>query len=144
MLHMAIKLIITVIIMQMLVTLLIQGTVFQILTCLLQFSNLYFFFFRFGRIRSIVTTKDLQAGQELFCKYAGTVDSTTFVRQIFKDFSNFMDLDDDGSRLTYLNEMRNDYQSMMSSLNHDPDKVYRKPDLVQRGISRLVIILQKD
>ena len=41
-----------------------------------------------------------------------------------------MDLDDDGSRLTYLNEMRGDYQSMMASLNHDPDKVYRKPDLV--------------
>ena len=40
-----------------------------------------------------------------------------------------MDLQDDGSRLSYLNNMRSDYQLMLESLNHDPDKVYRKPDL---------------
>ena len=91
--------------------------------------QILFIILRFGRIRSIVTTKNLQAGQELFCKYSGTVDSSTFVRQIFKDFSGFMDLQDDGSRLSYLNNMRSDYQLMLESLNHDPDKVYRKPDL---------------
>ena len=40
-----------------------------------------------------------------------------------------MDLQDDGSRLNHLNDMRSDYKLMLESLNHDPDKVYRKPDL---------------
>ena len=49
-----------------------------------------------------------------------------------------MDLQDDGSRLSYLNNMRSDYQLMLESLNHDPDKVYRKPDLTpQRNITKL-------
>jgi len=90
---------------------------------------LFYFIFRFGKIRSIVTTQDLQAGQEIFCQYAGTVDSSTFVRQIFKDFSNFMDLEDDSSRLNYLSDMKEDYSSMLASLNHEPDKIYRKPSV---------------
>ena len=89
----------------------------------------YHYCFRFGRIRSIVTTQDLKAGQEIFCQYAGTVDSSTFVRQIFKDFSNFMDLEDDSSRLNYLSDMKEDYSSMLASLNHEPDKIYRKPSV---------------
>ena len=75
------------------------------------------------------TTQDLKAGQEIFCQYAGTADSSTFVRQIFKDFSNFMDLEDDSSRLNYLSDMKEDYSSMLASLNHEPDKIYRKPSV---------------
>ena len=72
----------------------------------------------------------VQAGQEIFCQYAGTVDRSTFVRQIFKDFSQFMDLEDDSSRLNYLSDMKEDYSSMLASLNHEPDKIYRKPSSV--------------
>ena len=82
---------------------------------------------RFGRIRSIVTTKDLKAGEEIFCQYANTVDSMTFVRQVFKDFSDFMDLSEDNRKLDFLETMQNDYTLMLQSMKHDPDKHYRKP-----------------
>ena len=38
-----------------------------------------------------------------------------------------MDLEDDSSRLNYLSDMKEDYSSMLASLNHEPDKIYRKP-----------------
>ena len=82
---------------------------------------------RFGRIRSIVTTKDVKAGQEIFCQYAGTVDSTTFVRQIFKDFSSYLDIHETAERVDFLQDMQKGYQEMLLSMMHDPDKYYRKP-----------------
>ena len=82
---------------------------------------------RFGKIRSIVTTKDLKAGEEIFCEYSNTIDSTTFVRQVFRDFTNFMDITEDEKRTNFLENMENDYTAMLASMKHDPNKVYRKP-----------------
>ena len=82
---------------------------------------------RFGKIRSIVTTQDIQAGQEIFCQYSSTVDTTTFVRQMYKDFSAYLDLQTDNGRSDFLQNMERDYKVMMDSLFHDPDKHYKKP-----------------
>jgi hypothetical protein len=82
---------------------------------------------RFGRIRSIVTTKDLKAGQELFCEYAATVDGGTFVRQVFKDLANYMDIEEDDEKEIFLENMQNNVKVMTQSITHDPNKYYRKP-----------------
>ena len=82
---------------------------------------------RFGKIRSIVTTKEIQAGQEIFCQYSSTVDTSTFVRQMYKDFNQYLDLKSDDSRSDFLHNMEADYKVMMESLFHDPDKYYKKP-----------------
>ena len=82
---------------------------------------------RFRKIRSIVTTKNLKAGEEIFCEYSNTIDSTTFVRQVFRDFTNFMDITEDEKRTNFLENMENDYTAMLASMKHDPNKVYRKP-----------------
>ena len=82
---------------------------------------------RFGKIRSIVTTKNLKAGDELFCQYSNTIDSTTFVRQVFRDFTEFMDINEDEKRLSFLKNMETDYTAMLASMKHDPNKVYWKP-----------------
>ena len=82
---------------------------------------------RFGKIRSIVTTSHLKAGQELFCEYSNTVDSTTFVKQVFRDFTQFMDITDEEKKSNFLETMQNDYTAMLASMKHDPNKVYRKP-----------------
>jgi len=82
---------------------------------------------RFGKIRSIVTTKNLKAGEEIFCEYSNTIDTTTFVRQVFRDFTQFMDISQDEKRANFLETMENDYTAMLASMKHDPNKVYRKP-----------------
>ena len=82
---------------------------------------------RFGKIRSIVTTSHLKAGQELFCEYSNTVDSTTFVKQVFRDFTQFMDITDEEKKSNFLETMQDDYTAMLASMKHDPNKVYRKP-----------------
>lgn len=82
---------------------------------------------RFGKIRSIVTTQDLKQGQELFCQYANTIDSTTFVHQVFKDFSQYMDIQQDEERSDFLTNMQTNYEMMLNSMKHDPNKHYLKP-----------------
>lgn len=82
---------------------------------------------RFGKIRSIVTTQDLEAGEELFCQYSNTIDGTTFVRQVFKDFSQFMDINEEDKRASFLGKMQEDYTLMLQSMKHDPNKHYWKP-----------------
>ena len=74
-----------------------------------------------------MTTKDIQAGQEIFCQYSSTVDTSTFVRQMYKDFSAYLDLQTDDSRSEYLQNMERDYNVMMDSLFHDPNKYYKEP-----------------
>ena len=51
----------------------------------------------------------------------------TFVRQIFKDFINYIDMEDAEDKSNFLNTMRSDYQTMMNSMGYDPDEFYRKP-----------------
>ena len=82
---------------------------------------------RFGKIRSIVTTKNIKAGEEIFCEYSNTIDTTTFVRQVFRVFSQFMDITQDEKRANFLETMETDYTAMLASMKHDPNKVYRKP-----------------
>jgi SET domain-containing protein len=37
---------------------------------------------RFGRVRSVVAARDLNAGEELFSEYGRTVDGGIFLRQV--------------------------------------------------------------
>ena len=53
--------------------------------------------------------------------------STTFVKQVFRDFTQFMDITDEEKKSNFLETMQNDYTAMLASMKHDPNKVYRKP-----------------
>ena len=71
--------------------------------------------------------KNIKAGEEIFCEYSNTIDTTTFVRQVFRDFTQFMDITQEEKRANFLETMETDYTAMLASMKHDPNKVYRKP-----------------
>ena len=83
---------------------------------------------RFGRVRTIETTEDLQAGDELFCEYSPSIEGNTFLRQVYKDFINYLDLEEGEEKTEYLNEIKTDYKRIVHNmLAFDPDKKYNKP-----------------
>ena len=60
---------------------------------------------------------DLKAGDELFCGYAPTVEGGTFLRLVFKDFLQYMDIDENsGDKTKFLGNMKNNYQRVVTSL----------------------------
>ena len=83
-----------------------------------------------SHFRSVVTTKDLEAGSELFSGYAPTVDGSTFLRLLFKDFLDYLDLDEESPKKTdFLEGMRNDYQKVFNNMiNFDLSKYQQAPE----------------
>ena len=71
----------------------------------------------FSIFRSVFTTADLKAGDELFCGYAPTVDGNTFLRLVFKDFLQYMDIEDKSpSKTEYLENMKNNYKKVVNGI----------------------------
>ena len=73
----------------------------------------------------------MRSGDELFCGYAPTVDGSTFLRLVFKDFLQFMDIDEKSPQKTdFLKNMKNNYQNIVTNLmDFDLDSKYEKPPL---------------
>jgi hypothetical protein len=88
------------------------------------FYNVFKMFFR-----SIVTTTDLKSGAELFCGYAPTVDGSTFLRLVFKDFLQYLDMDENSPTKTYyLENMKNNYQKVVNNMmNFDLETKFDSP-----------------
>ena len=71
----------------------------------------------------------MRSGDELFCGYAPTVDGSTFLRLVFKDFLQFMDIDEKSPQKTeFLKNMKNNYQNIVTNLmDFDLESKYEKP-----------------
>ena len=71
----------------------------------------------------------MRSGDELFCGYAPTVDGSTFLRMVFKDFLQFMDIDEKSPQKTdFLKSMKNNYQNIVTNLmDFDLESKYEKP-----------------
>ena len=79
---------------------------------------------RFGEIRSVRALRALPAGTELTSMYGKVVDNYTFIKQVFKDYYTYTDLDDE-EKVDFLGEMKDNYEFMLKSMtNFDINTLY--------------------
>ena len=79
---------------------------------------------RFGEIRSVRALRALPAGTELTSMYGKVVDNYTFIKQVFKDYYTYTELDDE-EKVDFLGEMKENYEFMLKSMtNFDINTLY--------------------
>ena len=80
---------------------------------------------RFGEIRSVRALGPLKAGTELTSRYEKVVDNFTFIKQVFKDFNTYSELDE-VEKVDFLGEMKNMYEVMLQDIvNYDINALYK-------------------